>query len=1266
LANIELGIDVTSTTVVQAAERIETLNTRLRDAKGRFIAAGQGAEQADRAVDQFGDSAKATAAQVAAANAAMTKMQATMNTLSVVARGAAGIFGVFLGAEVVGNIVRSADSFSLLNARLVQSVGSQEAANATMEDMVDVAERTRSRVSAVADTFLRLNPVLAEQGRSTQEVLDFTEALNAALLVSGASTTEATAVQLQLSQAMASGVLRGDELNSVMEQGAKVTRLIAAEMGVQVGQLRALAEAGQITGDIIDRALRGNLESLRAEAEEMPTTVAAAFGGLADAVQRFVAHMNEATGATAGLSSGIQGLTGFIDGLTKSFDEADEAGVAWANTLDTVGRDAAINTAKNIATAITALETFQQAQASITPLEGDSMITFPDPGTDRITAALVETEKLIRLEGIRLENQRQMATGMQDQAAAGDFVATVTRAIAEETQQAALATGALTEGFDKAGAAAQIAAEQAGMIGLMTNAAIVSAGQLTTAWSGVAGQVGAVRAAWAAAAVDMEKFSTGPMTGALPGGGLHSETGDFPLFQHIEKAAVAAADFKVHVTDTVAPMAKLSGGGGGGGGGAGGVSSAMEDAAKASEGLQQKIQDMVVDAQTYRTEWEEIAANIGDAMMRMSAGNWEGGGKDMIRSITDGLWGTQMEDAFNKAADVLAQGISGAFDKIGAGTGLSGDAMAYLGTGLGTAAIGAINGNVQQIGSGIGQAAGGALGSSIGSAIGGTLGSLGGPIGSMLGSALGGFLAGKIGGGATGDWQEVSGRAFTGTTYESAVTTRGSVNVATDQGFSPEGRFAFDGLVKLTANFNRELSQYIRATGGEVEKGTKLVVNQGEVIRAIAGRTSDLPYKGEEGKRFAEQISGRIAEIMALAGTVAGEAGPAITEAQRIWRETQDQFSKENVAILRDLGFAAKAIREAQQEIRRELASDFNKEMLDVLVDTGRANKRELERWRDAELGELTERRVQAMRTAREIGASTRLVQSSFRAQAKDVRAEFRDMLGDMVKAVGEAASRMDRLNFRGDALGEMVGDGKATPQVMRQWLNVNRAILEEQRATQIAEARRLGVDVTLIRRLYNQRMVALEEEYGQMRTAAAQERLDKLESRRSEVLGELAKRADEARRAEELLLDARKALAVSDLAPGGPLDQYNALRAQFEEAVSAGRGGDTDAAGRASSLAQSLLGSGQKVFASGGAYSELFKFVNQQLGGLAGQFGGQASAIEQRLDPETFTKVTQQSTEALLRALSTINATMEKVERRIEQQTKRASVDSARKRVAS
>jgi hypothetical protein len=382
------------------------------------------------------------------------------------------------------------------------------------------------------------------------------------------------------------------------------------------------------------------------------------------------------------------------------------------------------------------------------------------------------------------------------------------------------------------------------------------------------------------------------------------------------------------------------------------------------------------------------------------------------------------------------------------------------------------------------------------------------------------------------------------------------------------------------------------------------------------------------------------------------------------------------VAILRDLGFAAKAIREAQQEIRRELAADFNKEMLDVLVDTGRANKRELERWRDAELGELMERRQQAMRTAREIGASTKLVQSSFKAQSKDVRAEFRDMLDDMTKAVVETrekVSRMDRLDFRGDALGEMVGDGKATPQVMRQWLNVNRAILEEQRATQIAEARRLGVDVTLIRsdvtlirKLYNQRMVALEEEYGQMRTAAAQERLDKLESRRADVLGELAKRADEARRAEELLLDARKALAVSDLAPGGPLDQYNALRKQFEEAVSAGRGGDADAAGRASSLAQSLLGQGQQVFASGGAYSELFKFVNAQLGGLAGQFGGQAAKIEKRLDPETFTAVTEKSTAALLRALSTINATMEKVERRIEQQTKRASVDSARKRVAS
>lgn len=344
--------------------------------------------------------------------------------------------------------------------------------------------------------------------------------------------------------------------------------------------------------------------------------------------------------------------------------------------------------------------------------------------------------------------------------------------------------------------------------------------------------------------------------------------------------------------------------------------------------------------------------------------------------------------------------------------------------------------------------------------------------------------------------------------------------------------------------------------------------------------------------------------------------------------------------------------------------------MLDSLVDTGRASKEMLREWRRSELQELQERREQAIRTAREIGASLDIVRANFNAQGKDIEKEFRDMLADMVGAVGEArdkVSRMERLQYRGGVLDELVSDG-ADNGTLKLWLRTSKAILEEQRRDAVAEARRLGVDVTLIRRLYNQKLVDLEKQYGDLRASAAQEaaeraqavidrltdKQNRIDSRRAEVMQELTRRAEQARQAEQALSDARASLASGDLAPGGPMDRLAELQRQFAEAIKAAKGGDVDAASRAGSLASSLLQQGQQVYASSGSYTDLFQSVNTQLLAAQGGFDARADRIESRLDAATFTSVTEKHTAALLRALSRLDERLADVSARIERQTNR------------
>lgn len=142
-----------------------------------------------------------------------------------------------------------------------------------LQDLVFIAaERSRGSYMGMTNSVAKLGNLAKDAFASTEEVVAFSEQLNKQFILAGASTTEIQNATLQLTQALASGVLRGDELNSIFEQAPTIIQSIASYMNVPIGQIRELASEGQITADIVKNAMFAAADETNAKFESMPKT----------------------------------------------------------------------------------------------------------------------------------------------------------------------------------------------------------------------------------------------------------------------------------------------------------------------------------------------------------------------------------------------------------------------------------------------------------------------------------------------------------------------------------------------------------------------------------------------------------------------------------------------------------------------------------------------------------------------------------------------------------------------------------------------------------------------------------------------------------------------------------------------------------------------------------------------------------------------------------------------------------------------------------
>lgn len=247
------------------------------------------------------------------------------------------VAGLALGGTLVGSLAKdlgeTADQYSNLAARVKLATGEGEAFAQGMADVQRIAESTNSELDATATLYMRLVQSGRDAGLSAKdaqtEAASLTEVINQSIQLSGASSQAAQAAVTQLIQGLQSGVLRGEEFNSVVEQSPRLARALADGLGVTIGRLREMAQQGQITTEVLKGALGGQAQKIKSEFEQLPPTIGRAMQSLSNAWTVYVGETDKATSSSRAVAEAIAAVSRNLDTIIGLLIDAGQAAAAF-------------------------------------------------------------------------------------------------------------------------------------------------------------------------------------------------------------------------------------------------------------------------------------------------------------------------------------------------------------------------------------------------------------------------------------------------------------------------------------------------------------------------------------------------------------------------------------------------------------------------------------------------------------------------------------------------------------------------------------------------------------------------------------------------------------------------------------------------------------------------------------------------------------------------------------------------------------------------
>lgn len=208
-----------------------------------------------------------------------------------------GIVRAVLGGIGVRMLMSMADDWASVEGRVSLTTKSVEEQKYVMDELFKSAQRNRQEFTATADLFQKVARNKDDLGLSTDQTLQLTDVIGKSMVIGGGDAGAQQAALLQLGQALSSGTLRGDELNSILEQSPRLAQAIADAFGVPVGKLREMGKEGRLTSKELAQGLLRQADKLNEEFERMPKTFSGSFTIIRNKIGQVVSGLNKSTRA---------------------------------------------------------------------------------------------------------------------------------------------------------------------------------------------------------------------------------------------------------------------------------------------------------------------------------------------------------------------------------------------------------------------------------------------------------------------------------------------------------------------------------------------------------------------------------------------------------------------------------------------------------------------------------------------------------------------------------------------------------------------------------------------------------------------------------------------------------------------------------------------------------------------------------------------------------------------------------------------------------
>lgn len=239
----------------------------------------------------------------------------------------AAMAAVGVGVSIKG-LADAADSYANLSARI--SIATKDGGDFTsaMAGVHQVALMTNTSLDSTGMLFTKVNDIGKQMGLTQQDSLDLVKTINMAIQTGGGSAASSEAAIVQLTQALQSGVLRGDEFNSIMEQAPGISSALAKSLGVTTGELRKMAGEGQLSATKVIGALKEQSASIQADYEKFPLTIGNALQKIQTQWQILIGTMDQANGASTTVAQWLAMIADHMDIVTVLLDDIGE-GFVW-------------------------------------------------------------------------------------------------------------------------------------------------------------------------------------------------------------------------------------------------------------------------------------------------------------------------------------------------------------------------------------------------------------------------------------------------------------------------------------------------------------------------------------------------------------------------------------------------------------------------------------------------------------------------------------------------------------------------------------------------------------------------------------------------------------------------------------------------------------------------------------------------------------------------------------------------------------------------